>query len=101
MLLSENLLAAVLGPNGIGKSTLLMLFYQQLHEAAYVKIHYATEQNNLVALMGVIEDIFDIKIQSLDSIEERLDDLIGQLQFKDKPCVLLIDEAGSLPEENH
>lgn len=98
-LANENTIGIILGIKGIGKSIFIQLFYMQIHDSVFAHLINGKSKFTLESFMNTLYERFDLSNNSSETIEEKLDDLITQMQFKEKPCVLLIDDADDLPED--
>jgi DamX protein len=95
----QNKLIAFIAPKGIGKTTFSQVFLSQVFETSYIYTLDGSSTLTLQKLMALLHEKFAIDEQPYDSLEETLDYIINQIQFKDKICLLLIDDAQELPDE--
>lgn len=96
---TENVLLAVFGQKGSGKTTLSRQLIAQIGETMHVHAINAGSRIDLTRMLQILQEGFNLPTFDNDLLEERLDNQIADLQFHEQTCVLLIDDAQELPEE--
>lgn len=98
-LTTQNSIVAVFGPKGRGKTTFINLVYANLDDVCHVYLFQANSKITLTSLIDFLVQKYDLSEPTGEIVEENLEHLINDLQYKDKTSVLLIDEAHLLSED--
>lgn len=95
----KNQLMLVTGENGAGKTTLADLLVKQMGDGMTISRLSAEANFDVSRLIEWISDAFCVAWQVGQPLEQMLDEELNALQLKDKPCLLVIDNAHLLPVE--
>lgn len=96
---TENVLLAVFGAKGSGKTTLIQQLVLQINDIMDVHCVNGGSKIDLNQLIVILQEGFKLPKNDTELLEEKLDNQITDLQYRDRICVLLIDNAEKLPEE--
>ena len=95
----KNQLMLVAGDNGAGKTTLAELLLSQIGDTMYVGRIAAENSFDVSRLIELISDCFSVSWRPEQPLEQMLDEELTALQQKDRPSLLVIDNAHLLPFE--
>ncbi len=95
----KNQLMVVTGDNGAGKTTLLELLLSQMGETVHLGRIHAETSFDVSRLIEWVGDVFNVPWHPEQTLEQMLDEELTALQQKDRPCLLVIDNAHLLPFE--
>lgn len=95
----KNQLMLVTGDNGAGKSTLAELLVSQIAETMHVGRITAENSFDVSRLIELMSDCFQVPWKPEQPLEQMLDEELTALQQKDRPSLLVIDNAHLLPFE--
>jgi len=95
----SNVIVIVTGVPGSGKSTLMKQYLSQTGESAHV--HQINGDANLTALnlLQLLNRTYNVPEQNGETIEERLEEFLTNIQHTNQNCVLTIDDTEKLPQE--
>lgn len=96
---SENVLLAVIGGEGLGKTTLVAQFAQMYSDSYLIHSFQADSLFSTRKLVRELEAGFGLKAPNNETPEEQLDVQIADVQHKENTCLLIIDDAHFLPLE--
>lgn len=97
---NENALLAIIGEKGCGKSSFMMHLTSQIDDAMHMQHIAADSLMTPDKLLNVICKGFEIDYQPSANKEDNLDNIIAKIQYKDKTCLLTIDDGHFLPLES-
>lgn len=99
---TENVLLAIIGNSGYGKSTFLRHMHQTLADEYYIHSVMADHLFDSAKLITELGSGFNLQSSATttkETLELQLEAQINEIQHKDKTCLLLIDNAQLLPLE--
>lgn len=95
----KNQLLVITAPNGAGKTALQDLLLNQLSDTVHVAKISGDPNFDIQRFIEFLSDAFALPWQPEQSAEQALDEQLQALQQKDKPCLLVVDNAHLLPNE--
>ncbi len=95
----ENALISILGPRGCGKSTLLKQTLLQIDSNILTTVLLGSNKITPETLLLTLNYEFNVPLPMGDSLEERYDNLLGNLQLNAQSCLLIFDNAHLLSQE--
>lgn len=95
----ENALISIIGPHGCGKSTLLKQTLLQIDSNILTSVHFDSQKITAETLLLTLHHEFNVPLPMGDSLEERYDNLLGDLQLNAQSCLLIFDNAHLLSLE--
>ncbi|NTV47922.1 MAG: ATP-binding protein, partial [Chlorobiales bacterium] len=93
----DNLLLLVNGEGGIGKTTFASKYYYAYHED-YCHLAWVFAEKSLLDAVLTLAESLTVKFDDNMTGEERLEKLLCEMRKLRKPCLLVIDNANSLPD---
>ncbi len=99
LIFSENALLSVIGAKGSGKSTWFYLFNKHIGDSMFIHQVTASQDFSIDQLIDILADGFKLPKQDTELVEEKLDSVIVDIQYQERPCILVIDDAHLLPIE--
>jgi len=99
----NNVLVTITGEKGVGKTTLINQLHTQVAESMFAKKITGHAGLNATQLLQTLVTLFHLPSASNRNIpltlEERIDEILTNVQFSNKNCLLIIDKAHELPKE--
>lgn len=95
----KNQIMLVTGESGSGKTTLAELLLNQIGDTMTVARLSAEANFDVTRLVEFLSDAYGVPWQPDQALEQMLDEELSAMQLKDKPCLLVIDNAHLLPVE--
>ncbi len=97
---TSNSLLVVTGVRSSGKTTFARLYANQADDSVTSCLITATSETNPSFLQLALEQGFNLSERTGDTLEEQLDAHLATLQHSSKICLLIIDNAHTLPTES-
>jgi len=94
---SNNVLLAVTGAPGAGKTTFLKQFLRQLNEEIHVVSLTASPKFDVAQLCETLIKEFALPAATSENLDEQLETHIANLQYHERLALLVIDDAHRLP----